>query len=109
MNERIKELYKQSSSQDYFPRDAEEVYMSAKNLEKFAELIVKECMKVASPDYMSTPEDSVYYVEQAVDRIAEHFGVEFDNEIEYCPKCDHEWSGTSCGTPDCGWITGEIE
>jgi hypothetical protein len=44
--------------------------------EKFAELIVKECMQVASPNYMSTPEDSVYYVEQAINRIAEHFGVE---------------------------------
>jgi hypothetical protein len=44
--------------------------------QKFAELIVRQCMKVASPNYMSTPEDSVYYVEQAVNRIAEHFGVE---------------------------------
>ena len=44
--------------------------------QKFAKLIVKECMEVASPNYMSTPEDSVYYVEQAIDRIAEHFGVE---------------------------------
>ena len=44
--------------------------------EKFAELIVRECMEVASPNYMSTPEDSVYYVEQAINRIAEHFGVE---------------------------------
>ena len=43
---------------------------------KFAELIVKECMEVASPNYMSTPEDSVYYVEQAINRIAKHFGVE---------------------------------
>ena len=44
--------------------------------EKFAELIIRECMKVAKPNYMSTPEDSVYYVEQAINRIAEHFGVE---------------------------------
>jgi hypothetical protein len=44
--------------------------------EKFAELIVAECMQVASPNYMSTPEDSVYYVEQAINRIAKHFGVE---------------------------------
>ena len=44
--------------------------------EKFAELIVRECMEVASPNYMGTPEDSVYYVEQAINRIAKHFGVE---------------------------------
>ena len=43
--------------------------------EKFAELIVRECMDVASPSYMNTPEQGVYYVEQAIDRIAEHFGV----------------------------------
>ena len=43
---------------------------------KLVELVVQECMKVAGPNYMSTPEDSVYYVEQAIDRIAEHFGVE---------------------------------
>jgi hypothetical protein len=43
MNERIKDLYKQSANQDYFPIDSEEVYMSAKDLKKFAELIVREC------------------------------------------------------------------
>jgi hypothetical protein len=43
---------------------------------KFAELIVKECMEVASPNYISTPEDIAYYVELAIDRIADHFGVE---------------------------------
>jgi hypothetical protein len=44
--------------------------------EKFAELIVGECMEVASPNYMNTPEDSAYYVELAIDRIADHFGVQ---------------------------------
>ena len=62
MNERIKLLAEQAGVEWYN--------------EKFAELIVRECMKVASPNYMGTPEDSVYYVEQAIDRIAEHFGVE---------------------------------
>lgn len=51
MNERILELYKQASDQDYFPRDDEEVYMSPKNLEKFAELIVRECAGVADDRY----------------------------------------------------------
>ena len=44
--------------------------------EKFAELIVKECIEVAGDSYTSTPEDCVYYVDLAVNRIAEHFGVE---------------------------------
>jgi hypothetical protein len=67
---RIIQLAKQASLK--FPS---ETAMSPVEL-KFAELIVRDCMEVASPNYMSTPEDSVYYVEQAIDRIAEHFGVE---------------------------------
>lgn len=46
MNERIQELYKQSANQDHFPRDNEEVYMSAKGLEKFAKLIIQECIEL---------------------------------------------------------------
>ena len=77
MNGRIEELKQQAS--DYVDSidngiDIEE-YRKLLD-QKFAELIVKECMQVASPNYMSTPEDSVYYVEQAINRIAEHFGVE---------------------------------
>ena len=41
--------------------------------------------------------------------IDEHFGVETDDEVEYCPKCNAEWSGTSCGLDDCGWIVGVEE
>jgi hypothetical protein len=69
MNQRIKELYKQSSNQDYFPQDTEEVYMSAKDLEKFAKLIVRECADIANSHF-----------ERKVagypgDKIEEHFGV----------------------------------
>lgn len=75
MNERIKELAEQAENHAYRVAaagdDCQEAYT-----QKFAELIVKECMDVASPSYMSTPEQGVYYVEQAIDRIAEHFGVE---------------------------------
>ena len=42
------------------------------------------------------------------DRIKAHFNIDSDN-IEYCPKCNAEWSGTSCGLDDCGWIGGEDE
>ena len=68
MNERIKLLAIQADWDDEFREDFD--------IKKFAELIIRECMEVASPNYMSTPEDSVYYVEQAINRIAEHFGVE---------------------------------
>jgi hypothetical protein len=72
MNERIRQLAEQAKKNEPF----ECSYTKDQWLEKFAELIVKECMEVASPNYMSTPEDSVYYVEQAIIRIADHFGVE---------------------------------
>jgi ketopantoate reductase len=73
MNERIRELTKCNDRiRDFF--ETGPVQKAA--IEDFAESIVRECMKVASPNYMSTPEDSVYYVEQAIAKIAKHFGVE---------------------------------
>jgi len=35
----------------------------------------------------------------------------FDEEqyLKSCPTCGAEDSGTSCGIPDCGWITGDQE
>jgi len=73
MNQRIKELYKQSSNQDYFPRDTEEVYMSAKDLEKFAELIVRECGEVAYRAYWDNPETvKGIHIKEAIQK---HFGV----------------------------------
>ena len=78
MNERIKELAEQATE---IIEDETEIFTEDMNIptewyQKFAELIVKECMEAARPFYMSTPEDSVYYVEQAINRIADHFGVE---------------------------------
>ena len=77
MNEQIKALMGQTLDEKFAgtwsTMDMQDLQKFA---ERFAELIVRDCMEVASPNYMSTPEDSVYYVEQAIDRIAEHFGVE---------------------------------
>jgi len=77
MNEQMKQLMGQTLDEKFAgtwsTMDMQDLQKFAK---RFAELIVRECMEVASPNYMSTPEDSVYYVEQAIDRIAEHFGVE---------------------------------
>jgi ketopantoate reductase len=74
MNKRIKELAEQAGLNMWVNGNNEVEF--SENEKKFAELIVRECMKVASPNYMSTSEDSVYYVEQAIDRIKQHFGVE---------------------------------
>ena len=79
MNERIKELAKQAGMR--FDRFGMVIpttltVQETVNLEKFAELIVRECMQVAEASHMSTPEDCVYYVDLAVGRIGAHFGVE---------------------------------
>ena len=74
MNELLKNLRVQAIN--YCMDKGSQGNLSEEVAEKFAELIVKECMEVASPNYMSTPEDSAYYVELAIDRIADHFGVE---------------------------------
>jgi hypothetical protein len=34
---------------------------------------------------------------------------QLDDLPEYCPTCGLEWSGTSCGLDDCGWVTGGDE
>jgi hypothetical protein len=71
MNERIIELMLEAGKT--IPGDK---HIDTDFCKKFAELIVKECMEVAGASYTSTPEDCVYYVDLAVNRIAEHFGVE---------------------------------
>jgi hypothetical protein len=107
MNERIKEL-------------AEQAYVHARQYiddktqiefeKKFAELIVKECVTRLEQHHPFTKDPEAYLY--AISLIEEHFGVEsdddeYDDEVEYCPKCNEGWSGTSCGIDDCGWIVGE--
>jgi hypothetical protein len=68
MNERIKELEKQS----VFYNEDEEIWET--DLKKFAELIVKECADIAKHHVMniSTYSDADFVEKQ----IQEHFGVE---------------------------------
>jgi hypothetical protein len=68
MNERLKELLKQSELQPYY--DAQE-----KHIEQFAELIIRECISEVVDRH------SEYFATQALKwqmgcRIKEHFGVE---------------------------------
>lgn len=73
MNERILELYKQASDQDYFPRDDEEVYMSPE-LEKFAELIVRECAKFLEEKSGYDSANNAWHPEP--EDLLKHFGVD---------------------------------
>ena len=70
MNERIKELFIELFGKNNFPKGNAEVYMSADDLEQFAELIVKECANVLKENWTmagSAP---------TISAIKEHFGVE---------------------------------
>ena len=89
MNERIKELFdksvKYTASQDDGTKN--QVMMNHICAEKFAELIVQECMNQVREQYLPVLEDEVmmkdiywaHYVQFGIDcyvAIEEHFGVE---------------------------------
>jgi hypothetical protein len=67
MNERIKELLKQSGLQAYY--DAQDG-----QIEKFAELIVQECAKVILETPVKYTEIDIMHIIR--DNVKEHFGVE---------------------------------
>ena len=72
MNKRIQELYIQAWG--HFPCPTGEP-----ELEKFAELIVRECIQVCKNqeyEFWRSPEDREYTPQDCADSIAEHFGVE---------------------------------
>ena len=76
MNERIRELLKQSTNP---PWDGEQGPMNEFNLEKFAELIVRECAEFIAPmgDYCGGHgEPSAPSSRECARRLKQHFGVE---------------------------------
>lgn len=69
MNERIKELLEQAGvTYAVMPKDT--VY------EKFAELIVRECIDIASQEDFDVMMKEGYPCSQTAKKIREHFGVE---------------------------------
>lgn len=85
MNERIKELmeqtgihvYKQSVLDKHYPELYDGVYceLSVEELEKFAELIVEECVQVGGPE--DSYRDEWFNAKaDSVNKIKKHFGVE---------------------------------
>jgi hypothetical protein len=109
MNERIKQLYKNVLA------SSENMRWNIEDAEKFAELIIDhatECVRDVLRDENS--DLSYTAATQVQNRIKQYFGVEEimedqPDEIEYCPTCGEEWSGTSCGALRCGWIEGNEE
>ena len=76
MNERIKQLWEDNDTIEVcYPEQGSPVSVSATTLEKFAELIVRECMGLC---YRIDTEYEGKKVKPTViaSKVAEHFGVE---------------------------------
>ena len=84
MNERIKELAEQAGLEfdNDLALEPEPIYYTTqKDLEKFAELIVRECLDIAS-EVRGEPATDTHYVigydracEKMISGIKEHFGI----------------------------------
>jgi acetoacetate decarboxylase len=76
MNERIRELKDKIWTEEYWTNPNTDKLLPAQ-LNRFAELIVLECVSVV--DSMADPEDSERYfwaIQNASQKIKQHFGVE---------------------------------
>ena len=67
MNERIQELMKQAGT------DTSGKWMGVEHAEKFAELIVRECIGVCEEYHGTAGDQAARYIGQGIN---EHFGVE---------------------------------
>jgi hypothetical protein len=80
MNERIKQLIKEAGFSDDFIDDCELGYTQ----QKFAELIIKECIKLIEPngEHRTEPnsylggQEGVELLDTNVEYIKQHFGIE---------------------------------
>ena len=84
MNERIQELFVRAYG--YVPLPIED-HVSPE-MERFAELIMRECAEYAFSDDR----------ERAA--MLRYFGIERSEEDSACPLCGED-SGTTCGIPGC--------
>jgi hypothetical protein len=79
MNERIKEMWEEATV-SVWPRPGK--FTAGEydyHLEKFAELIVQECLKIVEPDQTSGDEWCVT-LDETAQSIRQHFGLELKNE-----------------------------
>ena len=70
MNERIQELWTQAENRQVDEEGRVWVSPVLTTKEKFAELIVRECL-----DQITSGPDPAYYATEAVVRIRKHFGI----------------------------------
>ena len=83
MNERIRQLAEQAGMTDdkfgmFFAEDFDSHCADGVDLEKFAELIVRECIEQvrAVGNLRGANDDMIYGVDTAAIRLSKHFGVE---------------------------------
>ena len=84
MNERIKELQKQALVQGHWSDDGERFIGAHVDMEKFAELIVRECVSKIGDEYKDALDDVMEDWDRgflgglscAMDTVQKHFGVE---------------------------------
>lgn len=109
MNERIQELAEQAGATVLTTHGMEDVVdgcyvISPAQLEKFAELIVKECIgcceQVISDPVPKNVDTWLNGGSQCIDEIKEHFEVEESKEDSACPLCGED-GGTICGMTCC--------
>jgi hypothetical protein len=77
MNERIRQLAEQAGMTDdkfgmFFAKDFDSHCADGVDLEKFAELIVRECVE----QVITGPNGPAHYAVEAAIRLKKHFGVE---------------------------------
>jgi len=96
MNERIKELAEQATNdvKDEFGHWINSEF----NKEKFAELIVRECIDIAGKEDFDVMMKEGYPCSQTAKKIKQHFGVAQSN-IEIAESY-HSDKGYSLGTPE---------
>jgi len=75
MNERIRELAKKAGFSTELSEAMATRHNTTSAFEKFAELIVQECIQVGGPEYAYTGEWTKAKVD-SVNKIKQHFGVE---------------------------------
>jgi len=83
MNERIRQLAEQARIKDHWSMDERRYLTNYLDEQKFAELIVRECVQVCEPILDEPYEDMTEFgkglvegQDVAIERIKEHFGVE---------------------------------
>ena len=122
MNKRIKQLAYAAKLDEHMLWTSHEGNVLPDEMIKFAELIVKECAESLWTEECYNSDLALEEFEKNSKKIKEHFGIQevltlsgkfhhysntdnpVDFPVEYCPTCGEEWSGTSCGIDDCGWI-----